>query len=203
VSAIGAAVLNTAGTVAGIARKTYHHGVRSRGLFLLIPCALFGGAAVSDAQNPRRSQRAEIMQMVGETEIRAIYIRPVARGRELFGKLVPFGRTWTPSADSAMRITVSTDVQVEGQTLKAGSYSVWAIPDSAQWTIIFNRKAQLFHIGSYRDDDDALRVVANVTALPHVETLTLSFPVVDGRKAVMQLQWGTTAVSLNIDAPER
>lgn len=158
-------------------------------------------ASLVGAQAPRRSQRAEIMQMVGETEIRAIYIRPVARGRELFGKLVPYGRTWTPSADSAMHFTVSTDVQIEGQTLKAGSYSVWAVPDSAQWTIIFNKKAQAFHLGSYRESDDALRVTAKVDSLPHVETLTLSFPFVDGRKATMQVQWGPTAVSLAIEVP--
>jgi hypothetical protein len=153
------------------------------------------------AQNPRKSQRAEIMQMVAETEIRVMYIRPVARGRELFGKLVPYGRTWTPSADSALRFTVSTDVQVEGQTLKAGSYGVWAIPDSTEWTIIFNRKAQAFHLGSYRESDDVLRVKAKLDSLPHVETLTLSFPVVDGKKATMQIHWGTTAASLAIEVP--
>lgn len=153
------------------------------------------------AQSTRRSQRAEVMQMVGDTEIRAFYVRPVARGRELFGKLVPYGRVWTPSADSALRISFGTDVQLGGQALKAGSYSVWAIPDSAQWTIIFNRKAHAFHLGSYRESDDALRVPAKVDSLSHVENLTLSFPSVDGRKATLQLQWGTTAVSLAIEVP--
>jgi hypothetical protein len=158
-------------------------------------------AASACAQSPRRSQRAEIMQMVGETEIRVMYIRPVARGRALFGSLVPYGRTWTPSADSAMRISFSTDVQIDGQPIPAGSYSVWAVPDSAQWTVIFNKKSHAFHIGTYAQSEDALRVTAKVDSLAHVETLTLTFPVVDGRKATMQLQWGTRAVSLAIDAP--
>lgn len=137
--------------------------------------------------------------MVGDTEIHVMYIRPVARGRELFGALVPYRRTWTPSADSAMRISFNTAVEIEGQPLPAGSYSVWAIPDTAQWTIIFNKKSHAFHLGSYHESDDALRVTAKVDSLPHVETLTLTFPVVDGRKATMQLQWGTKAVSLAID----
>jgi hypothetical protein len=138
------------------------------------------------------------MQMVGATEIRVMYIRPVARGRALFGSLVRYGRVWTPSADSAMRISFSTDVDVEGKPLAAGSYSVWAIPDSTQWTLIFNKTSHAFHVGSYSEKDDALRVTARVDSLPHVETLTLGFPVVDGRKAVMQLHWGTTAVAVNI-----
>jgi hypothetical protein len=168
---------------------------------LVLAALLTLPGSLAGAQAPRRSQRAEMMQMVGATEIRAVYVRPVARGRELFGKLVPFGRIWTPSADTAMRLTFSTDVQIEGQALKAGSYSVWAIPDSAAWTVIFNSNSAAFHL-RHRESDDVLRVTAKVDSLPHVETLTLSFPVVDGRKAVMQIQWGTTRVALAIETPE-
>jgi hypothetical protein len=169
---------------------------------ILLCTVVFISAATSCfGQTPRRSQRAEIMQMVGDTEIRATYIRPVARGRDLFGKLVPYGRTWTPSADSAMRISFTKDVQIDGQPLEAGSYSIWAIPDSAQWTLIFNKKSHAFHIGGYSQTEDALRVIAKADSLPHVETLSLTFPVVDGRKATMQIQWGTTAVSVGIETP--
>ena len=167
---------------------------------LLFASLLALPGSLASAQNTRRSQRAEVMQMVGETEIRARYIRPVARGRDLFGKLVPYGRIWTPSADSALRLTFSTDVQIDGNALKAGSYSVWVIPDSTTWTFIFNTEADAFHL-RHRESDDLLRVTAKVDSLPHVETLTLTFPFVDGRKAVMQVHWGPVAVSLAIDAP--
>lgn len=138
--------------------------------------------------------------MVGATRIEAMYVRPVARGRELFGALVPYGRLWTPSADSAMRLTFSTDVTIDGQTLKAGSYSVWAIPDSAQWSVVFNRKSSAFHL-THSDADDVLKVSAKVDSLSFVETLTLSFPIVDGKKTVMQIQWGTRAATLPIEVP--
>lgn len=159
-------------------------------------------ASVADlsAQSPRRSQRAELLQMVGDTEIRVRYIRPVARGRELFGALVPYGRMWTPSADSAMRISFSTDVEIDGRKLSAGSYSVWAIPDSAQWTVIFNRNADAFHL-RHRESEDVLRLTAKVDSLTHVETLTVAFPVVDGNSATIQIHWGATAVSLRLETP--
>jgi len=155
-------------------------------------------AATACAQAPRPSQRAEMLQMLDSNQIRVRYIRPVARGRALFGSLVKYGKVWTPSADSAMLISFSRDVEIDGKPLKAGSYSVWAIPDSAQWTLIFNKTARVFHL-SYPEGDEALRVPAKVETLPHIETLTASFPLVDARKAVFQLQWGTTAVSVHVE----
>jgi len=161
--------------------------------------SLATAAALPAQGRPRPSQRAELLQMLDSNEIRVRYIRPVARGRELFGSLVRFGRVWTPSADSAMLISFSRDVEIEGKPLSAGSYSVWAIPDTSSWTIIFNRNARVFHLGTYSEAQDALRVTARVDSLPHVETLTAGFPTVDARKAVFQLQWGTTAVSLHLE----
>ena len=133
--------------------------------------------------------------MLDSTTIRVRYIRPVARGRALFGSLVKYGKMWTPSADSAMWISFSKDVAIEGKTLKTGSYSVWVIPDSTRWTLIFNKTDRVFHL-SYPEGQDALRIMARVDSMPHVETLTLDFPVVDGRNAVMRIHWGTTAVSV-------
>jgi len=159
---------------------------------------LVSSAVVACAQGPRPSQRAEILQMLDSNQIRVRYIRPVARGRALFGSLVKFGKVWTPSADSAMLISFSRDVELDGKLLAAGSYSVWAIPDSAQWTLIFNKSARVFHL-NYPEGQDVLRLTVKVESLPHVETLTAGFPVVDGRKAVFQLQWGTTAVAVQIE----
>lgn len=163
--------------------------------------AILCAVSAVQAQDPRPSQRTEMTQWIAKTEIQLRYIRPVARGRELFGKLVPFGKPWTPSADSAMRISFSTDVKVNGQALAAGAYTVWAIPDSAQWTLIFNKRDRLFHMRTYVESDDALSVPAKVETLPHIETLLASFPAVDGKKATFRIQWGPTAVSLEIEVP--
>ncbi len=101
-------------------------------------CASFHPAAAQDAP---RSQAGGVRQSVAGTEVEIVYRRPVARGRALFGALVPWGRIWTPSADSAARLTVSRPVEVNGQPLPAGSYGVWAIPDSTSWTLVFSRAA--------------------------------------------------------------
>jgi Protein of unknown function (DUF2911) len=92
--------------------------------------------AVQTPPNPKPSQHGEVSQRVAGTTIALSYNRPVARGRELFGQLVPYGKVWCPCADDATTIAVSTDIKVNGETLPAGTYSVWTEPQPDAWTII-------------------------------------------------------------------
>ena len=169
--------------------------------------ASLGCGTAGRAQNPQnaqntRSQLGTVTQQVAGARIEIVYRRPVARGRALFGALVPWDRVWTPSADSAARLTVSAPVTVNGSPLPAGSYGVWTVPDSASWTVIFSRQAAAFHL-RYPEGQDALRVRAVPGRGEHVETLLFAFPLVDADSAVLQLRWGTTVVPLTIWAAAR
>jgi len=157
------------------------------------------GDTTRAAPRPRRSQLGTVTQWVAGTRVEVLYRRPVARGRELFGALVPWGEMWTPSADSAARLTVSGPVEVNGAPLAAGTYGVWAIPDSAAWTVVFSEAAVAFHT-RYPQGRDAVRVRAVPARGEHVETLAFVFPVVDADSAVLQLRWGTTVVPLTFRA---
>jgi hypothetical protein len=152
------------------------------------------------AQAPRPSQHGSVSQQVAGTTITIEYNRPVARGRTLFGSLVPYGRVWCPGADSCTTIEVSTDVRVNGQALARGTYSVWAEPQPERWTMIFNSAQPVFHT-RYPADKDVLRVQAVPRQGSHMETLTFYFPVVDGNHAELVLHWGTVVVPLSIDVP--
>jgi hypothetical protein len=159
-------------------------------------------APLSAQRGPARipaSQLGEVSQEIAGTTIEIRYRRPVARGRELFGMLVPWDRIWTPSADSAARITISGPVEVNGQELAAGSYGIWTIPGAAEWTVIFNRVAEVFHL-RYPPDQDVLRVTSVPTQGEHTETLTFAFPVADADSTLLQLRWGTTVVPLTLRA---
>lgn len=150
--------------------------------------------------NPRPSQHGSVSQHVADTVITIDYNRPVARGRDLFGALVPWGRVWCPGADTCTSIELSTDVKVNQQPLAAGTYSLWAEPLPDRWTMIFNKVSPAFHT-RYPAGEDALRVQVTPRTATQVETLTFSFPVVDGRHAELALQWGTTLVPIEIDVP--
>src|SRR6185295_5496885 len=102
------------------------------GLFLV---AVAGTSAA--AQGYPFSQRGSVSQNIAFTEISVTYGRPVARGRVLFGQLVPWDSVWNPGADSATRVVLNHDVLIEGKELKAGEYSLWLIPrEHAPWTLI-------------------------------------------------------------------
>ena len=137
------------------------------------------------------------MQWVGAARIDITYHRPVARGRELFGKLVPFGKVWSPSADSAAVFTTSKMLTVNGAALPAGSYTIWTIPGEREWTVMFSTERPVPHL-FYPQGKDALRVTTASRSGDQVETLAIYFPMVDADSAEMVIHWGRTAVPLRI-----
>jgi hypothetical protein len=151
-----------------------------------------------------RSQHGSVTQRVSTTDITISYNRPVARGRELFGSLVRWGRIWHPGADSATTISFSKNVIIDGHALAASRYSLWTIPDAPPkpWTVIFNRGVGGWHTNYPGESQDALRVTVTPETGTHVETLTYYFPVVDADSAVLRLQWGTTIVPMKIKATQ-
>jgi hypothetical protein len=137
--------------------------------------------------------------MVAGTRIEVIYRRPVARGRKLFGDLVRWGKTWTPSADTAAIFSTTTPLDVAGGKLPAGRYSIWMVPDSAMWTVIFSSVQPRFHL-AYPQGRDVLRVKVAPHAGDHMETLGFYFPMVDGDSATLSMHWGRTVVPIPIRA---
>src|SRR5690606_1115461 len=86
---------------------------------------------------PQPSPFTKIEQKVGLTDFVLEYSRPNVRGRKVFGDLVPYGQVWRLGANQNTKITFSTDVSVDGKTLKAGTYALYAIPNAAAWDVIF------------------------------------------------------------------
>lgn len=148
-----------------------------------------------------KSQEAVVTQKIANTEVTVTYSRPVARGRELFGKLVPYGEVWNPGADKATAVNFTRDVQVNEQSLPAGKYSVWTIPRADNWTVIFNKVGDTRHQPYPGEDQDALRLDVRPEKGPHMEALAFDFPVVEGKDAVMRLHWGEVMVPLSIRVP--
>jgi hypothetical protein len=161
-------------------------------------------AAPAQSQGYPFSQRGGVTQMVAFTEISVAYGRPVARGRALFGALVPWDSVWHPGADSATRIKFSRDVLIEGRPLRAGEYSLWLIPHEAgPWTVIFSRAAHVFHKPYPGAKFDVLRVDVIPERASQMDSFAIYFPMVLRDEAVLRLHWGTTAVPLHMVAPFR
>lgn len=178
--------------------------LRPTGILLALLLAPHTGLAGQDTLEQRLpdgavrgSQPAEVRQRMGGIEMAVIYNRPSARGRELFGGLVPYDSVWNPGADEATRIEVSGDILVQGQALEAGKYSLWTIPGREEWTVIFSRAHDVFH-RPYPEGRDALRLRVRPESGPHVESLSFRFPVATRDSARLELHWGSMVLPLEI-----
>lgn len=149
----------------------------------------------------RKSQAAAVSQRVANTDITVTYSRPVARGRALFGALVPYDQVWNPGADQATAIAFTRDVQVNDRPLSAGKYSLWAIPRADTWTVIFSGAADVYHTPYPGEAQDVLRLDAGTERGPHMEALSFYFPLVEGKDATLRLHWGEVMVPLSIRVP--
>ncbi len=152
---------------------------------------------------PQPSPKATVEQRVGLTDISIEYSRPGVRGRTIFGDLVPFGKTWRTGANSNTKVTFSSDVSIDGQTLKAGSYGLYTVPNENSWEIMFYAESD--NSGVPRDWDDT-KVVAKtsveVYSMPmNVETFTITFDDVSGTSATLGILWEKTYVGIKLEVP--
>ena len=150
------------------------------------------------------SQHGTVSQRVSLTDITIEYNRPVARGRDIFGALVPWGKIWHPGADSATTISLSLPVEVAGHRVPAGRYSLWILPrEAGPWTVIFSRAAAVFHTPFPGPEHDLLRIEVAPEYGPHMETMAFYFPVVDRDRAVLRFHWAEVVLPLHIVASGR
>ena len=152
--------------------------------------------AFAQAQNTPKSPPKSLETTIGQTEIAINYNSPYKKGRTLWGDLVPYDQVWRTGANSATKISLSSDVKVEGETLKAGTYSIFTIPTKEKWTVIFNTVSDQWGAYSYDKGKDALRVVVSPTkAETDVESMTFE---VSGN--TLMLKWGKLVVPVSIEA---
>jgi hypothetical protein len=110
---------------------------------------------------------------IGDGLVKIRYSRPSARGRQIFGGVVPYGRFWRTGADAATKLTTSRPLYFAGKELPAGQYSLWTLPAKDGWTLMINSQADIWGT-EYHADKDVLRVPMTVGQLDHnVEMLTI------------------------------
>jgi hypothetical protein len=147
---------------------------------------------------PRQSQHAVIEQRIGITDITINYHRPLTNGRQVWGKLVPYGEVWRAGANENTTITFTDPVTVEGQPLDKGTYGVHMIPGENQWTVIFSRMSSAWGSFTYKKDEDALRVTVKPQTAEFHDALTYDFDDVKPDSSVITLRWEKVAVPFKV-----
>jgi hypothetical protein len=165
----------------------------------LLAAAALGLALPAPAQSQiRGSERGSVSQTLDGTTITIDYARPVARGRELFGGIVPWNVVWTPGANWATTLEADKDIRLNGVQVPAGRYSVWMIPRPDEWTLTLNPNPEIFHFLKPDSAADQIHVAVQPEESHHSEMLTWSFPQVRGDAAILAMSWGTTTVPAQV-----
>lgn len=173
------------------------------------------------AQDLHPSRRPSPMGMarttLGDTYVSVVYSRPYKRGRDnVFGTeeseaLVPFGAIWRTGANEATQLTTTGDLVVAGESLPAGTYSVFTTPGAEKWTVHFNSALGLNGTArfnpetrqyeqGYKPENDVLVVtVPSGATEEEVDQFTISFESTDAG-ADMVLRWIGTEVRVPVAA---
>jgi len=159
----------------------------------LLPAILFIGLAASSQPSHPNSPH----DTVQTKNIRVTYGRPYKKGREIFGKLEPYGKVYRCGADEATTIRFDKDGTFAGKPVKAGTYSFFVIPNEGKWTVILN--SQLGQWGAYDyskyKDKDVLHADVPVKSLGSpVEQLTIRFDASN-----MIIEWDKTQVAVPVN----
>jgi DUF2911 family protein len=167
--------------------------------------AVLGSAQMDKASRPSPAAKASCALADGKT-ITVDYSSPRAKGRKIFGGLVPYGEVWRAGANEATTFVNSADLMVGGTHVpvvrdplgRTRGYTIFAIPNEDKWTLIISKKTGEWGIPYPGADSDLARVDMKASTLPAaVENFTIAFDKA-GSGCKLRMDWETTRASVDI-----
>lgn len=154
-------------------------------------------------QTPAPSPSSSLEQMVGLTNVAVEYSRPSAKGRTIFGDLVPYDKLWRTGANKNTIVSFSDDVKIGGKEVKAGSYAVFTKPGEAVWEVTFYSDTENW---GTPENWDASKVAAmiktEVVKMPmKVETFTITIDDLTSNGANLGILWEDVYVGVPFEVP--
>jgi hypothetical protein len=168
----------------------------SLGTLLLAP--MLAGAQSQLLHLPLKSQRAEVSQTIGITDITIVYHRPLVGGRVIWDSLVPYGKVWRTGANMNTTIAFSDPVTINGKPLDRGTYGLHMIPAADEWTVIFSKNSTSWGSFTYDQAEDALRLRVRPKNTDLHEALTYEFDEIQPGSAIIELLWEKLAIPLDV-----
>lgn len=165
--------------------------------------ALTGFALLSSAQvkMPAPSPTQIIKQDFAIGTIELTYSRPVAKGRKIYGDLVPYNKLWRTGANAATKIVFSDAVEVGGKKVEAGTYVLYTIPGLESWEVILNKGLTNWGVDGYKESEDVARFKLEPMKMKNsLESFTMEFSDVKPETCSLDIKWEKTAVSIPIVA---
>ncbi len=179
-----------------------------RNFIIRVFCAMFliNGALAQDMLVATKvSQRASVTQRIGTTDVTVVYHSPLAKGRKIFGGIVPYDFVvdgieypWRAGSNENTTIEFTHDVSVQGKPLAKGKYGLHIFVKENEWIYIFSKNADSWGSFSYKKEEDALRVTAVPEKMAYQEWLNYEFVSREPKSAILELQWSTLKCGIKI-----
>ena len=171
--------------------------------FTMIFGFLLMQASFAQVKTPAPSPKAVVKQTVGLTEVTIDYSRPSAKGRAVFGDLVPFGRMWRTGANQNSMVTFSDDVTIDGQKLAKGTYAIFTTPKADMWEVVFYTDTENWGLpGKWDDSKVAAKTnVKPTTSSESIESFTMSIAHLTNDSAHLEIAWEKTKVAIKFAVP--
>jgi hypothetical protein len=148
---------------------------------------------------PQASPTTTVSQNFATSKIELSYSRPSAKGRKIYGDVVPFGSIWRTGANSATTISFGEDVKINNTEIKSGKYGLLTIPGATEWTIILTKDLTVTNAQAYKQENDVLRFSVKPETLPYfTETFEIEIANVKTNQVDIELIWEKTSVSFTI-----
>lgn len=172
-------------------------------IFLLLAIVIANFGTSAQVKTPQASPKSVVEQVVGLTDVTIEYSRPSAKGRVIFGDLVPFGKVWRTGANENSTISFSDDVTIDGKILTKGKYALYTLPKADNWEIIFYKTTDNWgNPEEWKESDVALRTnVKPEVTNRKIETFSINITNVTNDTANIEISWETTIVSLKFEVP--
>jgi hypothetical protein len=165
---------------------------------VIVFCAC-NGILNAQVKMPASSPTQTIKQDFGIGSIELTYSRPSAKGRIVFGDLVPNGKLWRTGANAATKIVFSDAVEIGGKKIDSGTYVLYTIPSEESWEIILNKGLKNSGVDGYKESDDVVRFkVDPIKTKTPIETFTMQFANIKPASCDLQLIWEKKIVSIPI-----
>ncbi len=149
---------------------------------------------------PAPSPTQTIKQNFALGDVSFEYSRPAAKGRVIFGDVVPYGKTWRTGANGATKITFSDSVKLEGNGVKAGTYALYTVPNKDSWDIMLYKDLTLGgNVADYKAENEVLRFKVKPVAMANkMESFTINMADVLATSATIELMWENTRVPIKL-----
>lgn len=178
------------------------NSLKSISAAVVITAASVTGLNAQSFKSPAPSPLQTVKQAFALSDITVEYSRPSAKGRTVYGDVVPFGKVWRTGANGATKITFGEDVKVEGNAVTAGTYALYTMPNKDNWEIMLYKDLTLGgNVADYKKENEVARFTVKTIALnDKVETFSIDIADLTTTTANIELNWEKTRVAFSVVA---